>query len=277
MSGKHKLNKFNWYPGHIAKAERQLKERISVIDLIVELLDARIPQASRHKDLPEWAKNKPIITVLNKVDLADPKKTKEQDLLSINCKNPQTIKALVNEIEVQAQPALAKLKKQGIIGRAIRVMVVGYPNVGKSSLINALAHSKKAKVADQAGVTRHQQWIDVKSKLNLKLLDTPGIIPAQFYSEDQALKLALCNCLGESAFDHVLIAREGMALLESLYPDSIKNYYKIPDSDRGKEFLLESIAETKALIKDGELDINRATELFLHDFREARIGKFSLE
>lgn len=277
MSDKHKLNKFNWYPGHIAKAERQLKEKISAVDLIVELLDARIPQASRHKDLPEWAKNKPIITVMNKVDLADPMKVKEHKFLAINCKNPNTIKALVNEIEIQSQPALAKLKKQGIVGRPIRVMVVGYPNVGKSSLINVLARSKKAKVADQAGVTRQQQWIDVKSKLNLKLLDTPGIIPAQFYSEEQALRLALCNCLGESAFDHLLIAREGIALLESLYPDAVVRHYKIVGFVPGKEFLLESIAETKSLIKDGELDINRAAELFLHDFREARIGKFSLE
>lgn len=261
-----KLNKFNWYPGHIAKAERQLKEKLKVIDLVIELLDARIPEASRHKDLKEWANNKPVITVINKADLAPP----NDNYISINSKDKATLKQLIQEIEKASKPILDKYLKHGVIGRATKVMVVGYPNVGKSSLINALTkNKKKAKVADKAGVTRQQQWIDTKSKLNIKLLDTPGIIPAKFYSEDQALKLALCNCLGDKAFDHVLVAKEGMYLLE----EHVTKFYKIELGDDP----LSALAVCKSMIRNGQPDAERAAGLFLQDFREGKLGKISLD
>ncbi|MDA0772762.1 MAG: ribosome biogenesis GTPase YlqF [Cyanobacteria bacterium] len=261
-----KLNKFNWYPGHIAKAERQLKEKLKVIDIVIELRDARIPEASKHKDLAQWANNKPIITVINKADLAPP----NDNYISINSKETGSLKRLIKEIEKASKPILEKYLSKGVIGRATKVMVVGYPNVGKSSLINALTkNKKKAKVADKAGVTRQQQWIDTKSKLNIKLLDTPGIIPAKFYSEDQALKLALCNCLGDNAYDHVLVAKEGMLLLE----EATTRFYGI----EFREDPLAALAIKKSMIRNGTPDIDRAADLFLKDFREAKLGRISLD
>ncbi|MDD9899176.1 MAG: ribosome biogenesis GTPase YlqF [Candidatus Melainabacteria bacterium] len=264
-SNNKEATKFNWYPGHIAKAERELKEKLQVIDIVIELRDARIPAASAHQDLSKWAQGKPIITVLNKSDLAAPKK----EFISINSKNPASLKQLIKEIEKLSQPILDKYKSKGIIGRPTRVMVVGYPNVGKSSLINKLAQKKKAKVSDKAGVTRQQQWIDAKSKLNIKLLDTPGIIPPKFYSDDQALKLALCNCLGDNAFDHLIIAREGMGLIK----EAVEEHYQLEFGNDP----VQALAEKKNLKQNGELDLGRAADLFLKDFREAKIGKFCLD
>ncbi len=270
---KLKLNKFSWYPGHIAKAERELREKLKVIDIVIELRDARIPEASRHKDLQDWVKTKTIITVLNKADLT----SINQKFIAINSRDRNSLKKIIQAIEKAAKPIEKKYLAKGILNRPARVIVVGYPNVGKSSLINALAQTKKAKVADKAGVTRQQQWVDVKSKLNIKLLDTPGIIPAKFYSEDQALKLALCNCLGDNAYDHILVAREGIKLIEKLYPGLVIQHYKLEELDPDSESLLEQIALKKTHIREGEPDVERTANAFLKDFREAKIGKISLE
>ena len=268
-----KLNKFSWYPGHIAKAERELREKLKIIDIVIELRDARIPEASRHKDLQDWVKAKAIITVLNKSDLADVNKK----FIGINSRDRNSLKKIIQEIEKAAKPIEKKYLAKGILNRPARVIVIGYPNVGKSSLINALALSKKTKVADKAGVTRQQQWVDVKSKLNIKLLDTPGIIPAKFYSEDQALKLALCNCLGDNAYDHILVAREGLRLIEKLYPGLIIKHYKLENIDANDDSLLEQIALKKTHIREGQPDVERTANAVLKDFREAKLGKISLE
>lgn len=264
------LNKFSWYPGHIAKAERELKERISQVDIIVELRDARIPLASEHRDLKTWAKSKKIITVLNKLDLADPNKI-PSGFISVNTKNPQSLTPLINELIKAAKPISEKYRAKGIINRPARVMIVGYPNVGKSSLINALAKKKKAKVENKPGVTRQQQWIDVKGKIDLKLLDTPGIIPTKLYSDDQALKLALCNCVGDSAFESVLVAREAMKLIDELYPNLIKKIYGLDDLS------LEDFARKKNLINNGELNLDKAAKVLVQDFRELKLGVLSLD
>lgn len=267
---KVQLNKFSWYPGHIAKAERQLREKISQIDIIVELRDARIPYTSEHRDLETWANGKKIISVLNKLDLADPRKIPE-GFLSINTKDPKTLNDLITELGKAAEPIEEKFKKKGIINRPARVMIVGYPNVGKSSLINALARNKKAKVENRPGVTRQQQWIDVKGKLNLKLLDTPGIIPAKLYSDDQALKLAICNCVGDNAFDDLLVARETLLLIDRLYPGLIEKTYGLD------ELSVEAFAEKKAMINNGELNIERAAQAIIREVRDLRFGRISLD
>jgi ribosome biogenesis GTPase A len=270
MTEEKQLNKFSWYPGHIAKAERELKEKISQIDIIIELRDARIPFTSEHKDLPSWASNKTIITVLNKLDLADPERVPKQ-FLAINTKDPKSLNPLISALSKAAEPIEQKFKKKGIINRPARVMVVGYPNVGKSSLINALARKKKAKVENKPGVTRQQQWIDMQGKLSLKLLDTPGIIPAKFYSDDQALKLALCNCVGDNAFDDVLVAREMLKLIEDLYPKNLLELLKLNDLS------LESYAKSKSIINNGELNIEKTAQHLILEFRNLKFGRISLD
>ncbi len=270
METNHSLKNFNWYPGHIAKAEKELKERIKVIDIIIELIDARIPEYSQHVDLPQWANNKPILKVLNKVDLADKEVLKQSfsKLLRISCKDINSIKRLVTEIEKLAEPIHNKFKAKGIIGKEIRVMILGYPNVGKSSLINALSRSRKAKVANKPGVTRQQQWIEMPShKYNLRLLDTPGIIPTKLYSYEQALRLALTGTLGENAYDKVLVANAGLELMTKLYPQKLMEIYRFKDIS---EISLEQAARNLHFLKDSIEDTERMAQRFLSDLREAK-------
>lgn len=270
--------KFNWYPGHIAKAERELKDKIKLIDIIIELRDARIPLSSAHQNLAEWAQNKPIITVFGKADLADTKSFKslfENEPLCINVSKGE-IKGLTKEIQELAKPIQDKYKAKGVRNRPVRIMVVGYPNVGKSSLINKLSRSKKAKVENKAGVTRQQQWIKINPELHL--LDTPGIIPSKLYSEEQALKLALCNCLGEHAYDHVNIAQDGINLLEELYPGMLGKFYKIEELEPETQLDLSNVAKARNFLKKaGELDIEKAANRVLIDIREASLGSFCLD
>lgn len=289
------INRFNWYPGHIAKAEKQLKEKINVVDIIIELRDARIPYASEHLDLSKWAQAKPIITVLNKVDLADPKKLNEflsktdRTILKTNSKTGQ-FKELMQAINKAAEPIRDKFKKKGVLNRASRLMIVGYPNIGKSSLINKLTKTHKAKVQNKPGVTRQQQWVDLKVSQKkgslsskeitlIKLLDTPGIIPTKLYSDEQALKLAMCNCLGEKAYDLITVAREAINMIHSLYPGALNKYYGLDDEAVPD---LESIAKQRSwIIKSKEtepkLDLERTAHKFMHDFQDGNIGNLSLE
>ncbi len=270
---------FNWYPGHIAKAERQLKEKIKLIDLIIELRDARIPESSRHKDLPEWACGKPIISVLNKTDLSDLNKLKtyiknsSEKIFLLSTKNKnEHLKLLIKEIEKYADQVSAKFKAKGVLKRSARVLVVGYPNVGKSSLINLLAKSKKAKVEDRPGVTRSQQWVDVKSEIEIKLLDTPGIIPTKLYSLDQGVKLAMCNCVSDQAYDPVEISILGMKVIEEQYPGLIAKYYGVEG-----ELNLENIAVAKKLLRNKEADTERAAIKLINDFQDGKFGKLVLD
>jgi ribosome biogenesis GTPase A len=264
QSSDSRIFNFNWYPGHIAKAEKQLREKISLIDMIIELVDARIPQSSSHTDLYEWAGPKPVIRVLSKSDVSDPNKNPQG--IRVNSKERKNLGAVIREIELAAEPINERFKKKGLINRPFKVMIVGYPNVGKSSLINAIAKKKKAKVENKPGVTRQQQWINIESTINIKLLDTPGIIPTKFNNDDQALKLALCSCVSDRAFDPIEVARLGIELINQLYPNLLDNYYKIPG------FSVRTFAESS---HNGE-DI-KAAEHFINDFRNQRFGKISLE
>ena len=264
QSSDSRIFKFNWYPGHIAKAEKQLREKISLIDMIIELVDARIPQSSSHAGLEEWAGVKPIIRVLSKSDISDQKKNPRG--IRVNSKERKNIGSVINEIEQAAKPINERYQKKGLVNRPFKVMIVCYPNIGKSSLINAIAKKKKAKVENKPGVTRQQQWIDVQSNINIKLLDTPGIIPTKFNNDDQALKLAMCSCVSDKAFDSVEVARMAIGLIDQLYPDLLDNHYKIPG------FNLEAYAEA-----NHAGDLTKTAEHFINDFRNQRFGKISLE
>jgi ribosome biogenesis GTPase A len=293
------INHFSWYPGHIAKAEAQLKEKIKIIDIVIELRDARIPLASTHQDLRHWAENKLIITVLTKADLADPAKTsslsEKQSYICFSAKDNKIPKALFTELEKLSKPIIEKFRAKGV-NMPIKVVIAGYPNVGKSTLINKLSKSKKAKVENRPGVTKEQQWINMheftiknpstgKSEKHLiKLLDTPGIIPSKFYSNEQALKLALCGCIGEKAFDHLLAAEGLINLLEHLYPGLICRHYYGKTSSEDKTLMkadsatLEELAIAMNLSqRQGKPDVEKAALKLIQDFREAKLGRISLD
>ncbi len=275
---------YNWYPGHIAKAEKELKEKMKLIDVIIELRDARAPYATAHKDLRAWAGTKPIILVLNKSDLADPLALKEfrdnfnkadyaSEVFFFNAKNivannikTAKVQDLIKLLDKIAVPIRAKFEAKGVRSRPVRVMVVGYPNTGKSTLINKLSSSKKAKVQNKPGVTRSQQWVDVvkNGHAEIKLLDTPGIIPPKFYSEQQALMLALCNCLGDKAFDHVLVAKAAIEHIDKHYHQALMKLYK-------DELSLEALAERS------KLELDKMGRKIIQDFRDGRMGLVSLE
>jgi len=283
---------FSWYPGHIAKAERQLKEKIKAVDIIIELRDARIPEASAHQDLDEWANpaanrktegfvEKPILVVFTKSDLADPYKLKpaiqKYNAIEVDAKKGK-LGSLMKRLDKAAEPVRAKFKAKGVLNRPARIMVVGYPNVGKSSLINKLAKKKKAKVENRPGVTRQQQWVDLPLQ-SLKLLDTPGIIPTKLYSKEQALKLALCNCLGDKSFDHVPLAREVISFIDGIYPGAIAGYYGLTEDE---ELNLENIALKRSWLqvsRDGDRypDLERAGTKVLNDCRDLKFGRVSFD
>lgn len=290
----------NWYPGHIAKAEKELKEKISLIDFVIEVRDARIPESSHHRALQEWLQGKPFITVLNKSDLADPEKIKlakisiekekeSKAVFLVNSRANSLPPALLKSIDELGAASTQKFKAKGILKRAARIMILGYPNVGKSTLINKLSRTQKAKVENRPGVTQRQQWIQVKTKQEILLLDTPGIIPTKLYSEDQGVKLALCNCLSAKAFDAYELLIHAIPLIDDLYPDAISNYYGVESykcldgsadglvNDSLISRFIENVALKKGWLQKGEADMERASLKIITDFREQKFGFFSLE
>ena len=269
------IHSINWYPGHIAKAEKQLKEKIGMIDFVIEVRDARIPFASHHKDLKEWLSGKPYITLLNKSDLADAEKCKiaksiieaEKEAKAVYLVNSRASSlplALIKSIDELGEAATRKFKAKGILKRAARIMIVGYPNVGKSTLINKLSKTRKAKVENRPGVTQRQQWIQVKTQQEILLLDTPGIIPTKLYSDDQGVKLALCNCVSGKAYDPIELLVHAIPLIESLYPNAINNYYGVENY----KSLLDEDAVKKIQTSNNLNANNELNETLINKFLE---------
>lgn len=271
----------HWYPGHIAKAEKKLKELINLVDVVIEVLDARIPESSVYPDIKKLLGEKPRLIVLNKSDLADEAKLKQwikyyqQEtgypvITSCASKN-NDINAIVNKVTELAKPKIDKLVEKGLLPRPARVVVVGMPNVGKSSIINKLIKKGKTKVGAKAGVTRQQQWVRVNPKIDL--LDTPGIIPLKQEDQYKAGKLAMVNSVSENAYENEEVAQELLDILKEKYPKQVKDYYKIED-----DFTLEAIAKSRNwIVKNSQADTVRTAVMVLTDFRDGRIGRFVLD
>lgn len=271
----------HWYPGHIAKAERQLKEKLSLVDVVIEVRDARLPLSSSYTDIKKLLGEKPRLLLLNKADLTDENELKQWiDYISketecrviptdiVNQKDlSQIIKCLIDLAEPKIQALMAK----GLLRRPARVMVVGMPNVGKSSIINKLTKSSKTKTGAKAGVTRQQQWVRINP--NLELLDTPGIIPTRQDDQLQAVKLAFVNSISENAYSAEPVAQALLEMLfESKYKDIVLAHYKV------ENLTLEDISISRNWIIKGEApDTERTAAFVLKDFREGRIGKFILD
>lgn len=271
----------HWYPGHIAKAEKKLKELISLVDVVIEVIDARIPMSSVYPDIKKLLGEKPRLIILNKADLADESKTKEWKkyfeeqtgfpvIASCASKN-NDISIIVNKVIELAKPRIDKLVAKGLLPRPARVVVVGMPNVGKSSIINKLIKKGKTKVGAKAGVTRQQQWVRVNPKIDL--LDTPGIIPLKQEDQSKAGKLAMVNSVSENAYENEEVAQELLDILKEKYPKNVQEYYKIEN-----DFTLYEIAKSRNwIVKEGQPDVTRTAVMVLTDFRSGRIGKFTLD
>jgi len=274
----------HWYPGHIAKAERRLREQINLTDVVLEVLDARIPMSSRYENLGKFTGDKPRLLILNKADVADPVKNTEwksyleektgQKVVLTSASSSKDISSIVKQAVELGKPAIDKVVAKGLLPRPVRVIVVGMPNVGKSSIINKLIKTSKVKTGAKAGVTRATQWVRVHPKL--ELLDSPGIIPARLENQDMAAKLAMVNSIGEAAYDRLEIAKNLIKLLFQKYKNMFCAHYKLEPEDEPPT--LENIAESrKFFLSGGRHDIDRTATILLNDFRQGKIGRITLE
>ena len=272
----------HWYPGHIAKAQKQLKEKLNLVDVIIEVIDARIPYSSWYKTTKTLCPNKPILVLMNKTDVSDKSlnkiwakaisKSSGYEVIITSLKDKNDIKLITNKIVSLADDIMQKRKEKGLLPRAVRTMVIGMPNVGKSSTINRLVKRQKAKTGAKAGVTRQQQWVRINDKI--ELLDTPGIIPTVQDDQFQALKLACVNSIGENAYDFEYVASELLKILDKKYPKAIREYFNFQD----EELTIENVAiKRNWILKNNIADTKRTSQIFLSNFREGKIGNFTLE
>ena len=275
---------FQWYPGHMTKAMRQMKEDIKLIDLIIELLDARIPLSSRNPEIDNLGQNKARLVLLNKADLADEKqnskwieyfKKKGIVALKINSKNKQGIKEINNAVNIACKEKIERNLKRGIKNRPIRAMVVGIPNVGKSTFINAYAGKNCAKTGNKPGVTKGKQWIRLNK--NLELLDTPGVLWPKFDDQKIGMHLAFIGSMNDNILDVSELAFQLIKLLENLYPNAIKDRYSIEGDDNILQIMYQ-IAEVRGCkLKGNQPDLDKTSKIVLDDFRSGKLGRITLD
>ena len=275
---------FQWYPGHMTKAKRMMQENIKLIDLVIELVDARVPISSRNPDIDELGKNKARLILLNKSDLAEDKwndawseyfREKGFSVVKVNSKKGGGIKSINGVIQVACKEKIERDRKRGILNRPVRAMVVGIPNVGKSTFINALAGKACAKTGNKPGVTKGKQWIRLNK--NVELLDTPGILWPRFEDQAVGLKLAFIGSIKDEILQTEELAAELVKFMNENYPGVLENKYNV-EEDTDPYGMLEKIAESRHyLVRGNELDTEKASVLLMDDFRNGRLGKLTLE
>lgn len=275
---------YQWYPGHMTKAKRQMQEDIKLIDLVIELVDARVPLSSRNPDIDDLGKNKARLILLNKLDLADDAqnekwieyfKAKGYHALKINSKNKSGIKEINNVVNEACKEKIERDRKRGIKNRPVRAMVVGIPNVGKSTFINAYAGRNCAKTGNKPGVTKGKQWI--KLSKTLELLDTPGILWPKFEDQAIGLKLALIGSINDNILDVSDMAYEFVKILNNSYENAIPNRFGVEKNDDPLK-MLEGIAEVRGCkLKGNVLDLEKASSILLEEFRSGKLGKITLD
>ena len=282
------VKNIQWFPGHMAKTRRMIKESLSLVDGVVEILDARIPFSSRNPEMDKLVKGKPKMLLLNKSDLADPNVTNQwidyykklgvSAVLPIDCKSGKGVKNFLPTLKNQVlNDLIAKRESKGMVGVPLKIMIVGIPNVGKSSFINKMAGGKRAKVEDRPGVTRTKQW--VKFGENVEMLDMPGVLWPKFEDQTVAHKLAFTGAVKDDVIDLETLS---MMLLENLsqsYPKALIERYKIDISpDDNGISLLEKVGRKRGmLISGGEVNTERASIMVMDEFRGGKLGKITLE
>ena len=268
----------NWYPGHMAKANRQMEEELKLVDIVIELRDARIPLASANPMLEKLAKNKERLIILNKADKADPKENEKwlkyfDKAILTDSVNQRLTNKVVSEVKEILKAKLDKAKARGIRKKVLRAMIVGIPNVGKSTFINNIVKRKIAKAENRPGVTVNLQWIRINE--DLELLDTPGVLWPKLDDQEKAMKLALLGTINDDVLDKEEMVRYGLDYLKKEYPGLLKERYLI---DETKDNLIEEIALTKNwLSSEGQADKQKSIDMILKDIRSDRLGKITFE
>lgn len=280
-----KIN-IQWYPGHMTKARRMIEDSVGSVDAVCEILDARIPLASGNPDIKRLCEGKPRLVIINRCDLADPDATKrwheffESDGASVietDARSGKGINRFVPAVRELLADRIKSFEEKGQTGRILRIMILGIPNVGKSTFINKVAGRKAALAGDKPGVTRGKQWISIDSGIDM--LDTPGILWPKFDSQDVGELLAVTNAIRTEVFDVETLAANFMVRLREHYPEAIKNRYKISDANDKNGFeLLEEAAKNRGfLVSKGEYDINRMANTLLKEYHEGKLGRLTLE
>ncbi|WP_099467659.1 ribosome biogenesis GTPase YlqF [Konateibacter massiliensis] len=275
---------FQWYPGHMTKAKRMMQEDIKLIDLVIELVDARIPLSSRNPDIDELGKNKARLILLNKSDLSSDKGNDEWKkyfeakgffVVKVNSRNGNGIKNVNSVIQEACKEKIERDRKRGILNRPVRAMVVGIPNVGKSTFINTFAGKACTKTGNRPGVTKGKQWIRLNK--NVELLDTPGILWPKFEDQTVGLRLALIGSIKDEILNVEELAIELIKFLKVRYQGLLEERYSIAEVENEVE-ALQNIAENRQCkVRGNELDLVKASNLLIDDFRSGRLGRITLE
>ena len=275
---------FQWYPGHMTKAKRMMQENIKLIDLVIELVDARVPMSSRNPDIDELGKNKARLILLNKSDLAEEKqndawveyfKAKGFSVVKVNSKKGGGIKSIHGVIQEACKEKIERDRKRGILNRPVRAMVVGIPNVGKSTFINALAGKACAKTGNKPGVTKGKQWIRLNK--NVELLDTPGILWPKFEDQIVGLRLAFIGSIKDEILNTEELATEMIQFMKKNYVGVLAEKYAIIENDDPYQCLADIAKSRHCLLRGNELDTAKAATLLIDDFRDGRLGRITLE
>ncbi len=275
---------YQWYPGHMTKAKRQMQEDIKLIDLVIELVDARIPMSSRNPDIDELGKNKYRLVLMNKSDLADQAQTdrwsaffksKGYYVVSLDARKKNGMKQITDAVMAACAEKIERDRKRGIKNRPVRAMVVGIPNVGKSTFINSYAGKAVAKTGNKPGVTKGKQWIRLNK--DVELLDTPGILWPKFEDQRVGLYLALVGSINDQILNTDELAIEFIKFMKESYPGLLAEKYDIDEKEEDVQCLLGIAKSRNCISKGNELDYSKAAKLLIEDFRSGNIGRLTLD
>ena len=275
---------FQWYPGHMTKAKRMMQENIKLIDLVIELADARVPVSSRNPDIDELGKNKARLILLNKADLAEEKwndawmeyfQKQGFSCVKVNSKKGGGIKNIHSVIQEACREKIERDRKRGILNRPVRAMVVGIPNVGKSTFINALAGKACTKTGNKPGVTKGKQWIRLNK--NVELLDTPGILWPKFEDQTVGMRLAFIGSIKDEILQRTELAAAFITFMQEKYGGLLAEKYAVDEEGDSYEVLERIAVSRHCLVRGNELDLEKAASLILDDFRDGRLGRLTLE
>ena len=275
---------YQWYPGHMTKAKRMMQENIKLIDLVIEVTDARSPLSSRNPDIDELGKNKARLILLNKADLADDSRTEQwmeyfrskgYYAVKINARSGAGMKGILPVIMESCKEKIERDRRRGILNRPVRAMVVGIPNVGKSTFINSFAGKACTKTGNKPGVTKGKQWIRINK--NVELLDTPGILWPKFEDQEVGAKLAMVGSIKDEILNLEELSLELLAYLHREYEGILEQRYQITESENNVTMLEEIARNRKCIQKGQELDYTKAANILLEEFRNGKIGRITLE